>query len=194
MKKQNKIKTSLIIIILSSIVLLSGCTTQSNNNSTINEPSNNGENFSFALPDGSTAELKDYRGKIVILDMWATWCSPCQYQMLELKKAYETYSQEDLEILSINVDSRETLSDIEDFIELFSENGYDLNWVFGNEIDDTDKYKKQPDSGIPSICFFDRNGHVVYKHEGVMLFSELPDGWTGEKTLLKDKIDDLINK
>jgi thiol-disulfide isomerase/thioredoxin len=194
MKKLILIKIGITLVLVLSIISLSGCTSSENNNSTLNNNTNTGENFSFSLTDGTTAELKDYRGKIVILDLWATWCTPCQYQMLELKKAYETYSHNDIEILSINVDSRESNADIKDFIQLFEENGYTLNWVFGNEIDNTDKYKKQPDSGIPSICFFDRNGEIAYKHEGIIWFDEIPDGWTGEKTLLEDKIDELINQ
>ncbi|OYT30074.1 hypothetical protein B6U98_00325 [Thermoplasmatales archaeon ex4572_165] len=185
MKKSQILTTSLIITILITTGLLSGCTTSTNEN-------DNGENFKFALLDGTTAELNDYRGKIVILDLWATWCSPCQYQMLELKKAYETYSRDDLEILSINVESRESNTDIENFLNQFEEYDYDLEWVFGNEIDDTKKYKQKPDSGIPSICFFDRNGEVIFKHVGVMMFDELPEGWTGDETLLKEKIDEFI--
>jgi len=187
MKKSQILTTSIIITILFTTGLLSGCTTSSNVN-------NNGENFTFALLDGTTAELKEYRGKIVILDLWATWCSPCQYQMLELKKAYESYSRDDLEILSINVESRESNAEIENFINQFKEYGYDLEWVFGNEIDDTSEYKQEPTSGIPSICFFDRNGEIIFKHVGVMMFDELPEGWTGDKTLLKEKIDEFITE
>ena len=181
------------VILLFLIVMtgmLSGCTTTNSNNT---NGGTNGENFTFQLPDGTQKELKEYRGKIVILDMWATWCSPCQYQMLELKKAYDYYSREDLEILSINIDARETNQDIIDFIALFSEYGYNLNWIFGNEIDDTTKYKKEPNSGIPSICFFDRDGNIIYKHVGVMLYDTITDNWTGEKVLLREKIDELIN-
>jgi thiol-disulfide isomerase/thioredoxin len=121
MKK--KILPIILIIVIIITGILSGCTTTNQNNST---NGTNGENFLFELPDSTEVELKEYRGKIVILDMWATWCSPCQYQMIELKKAYDTYSREDLEILSINVDPDETNQDILNFIELFSEHGYNL--------------------------------------------------------------------
>ncbi len=196
MNQTKILKTTLIILIIVFIGALSGCINSNNDNETSNNGNNNGsdtgENFTFSLLDGSTAELKDYRGKIVILDLWATWCTPCQYQMLELIKAYEDYSRDDLEILSINVDSGETNTDIQDFLAQYEKAGYPLNWVFGNEKDDTDKYKKTPTSGIPSICFFDRDGKILYKHTGVMLYNEIPDGWQGDSILLKDKIDEFI--
>ncbi len=197
MKQTNKLKIVLIIGMLVTISMISGCTNSDNTNETQDNDNNmngsdNGENFTFALLDGSTGELKDYRGKIIILDLWATWCTPCQYQMIELKKAYENYSRDDLEILSINVEPGEKITDIQDFMNLYADAGYSLNWVFGNEIDNTDKYKETPTSGIPSICFFDRDGEIIYKHTGVMLYDEIPDGWQGDAALLKDKIDEFI--
>lgn len=135
-----------------------------------------GENFTFTLLDGTTAEIKDYKGKIIILDMWAIRCPPCQHQMLELAKAYNTYSRDDLEILSINIDLGETNANIKDFINQFEQ---DLDWVFGNEIDTL------PTHGyIPSMCIFDRNGNIVYEHVGVISFDEE----------LKDKIDVFIKR
>ena len=126
--------------------------------------------------------------------MWATWCSPCQYQMLELKKVYDNYPQDQIEILSINVDPGESNQDITDFINLFADYGYNLEWTFGNEVDDTSIYKIKPDSGIPSICFFDQNGNIFYKHVGVMLYDTIPDGFevtNGLNPLENDTLADL---
>ena len=185
---RKKLTLFLFVFMVSITTVLSGCTNTSQNT---DNNSGTAENFTFELPNGTEMELKDYRGKIVILDMWATWCQPCQYQMLEFIKAYENYSDE-IEILSINIDPSESNQDIIDFINLFANYGYHMNWVFGNEVDDTSKYKIEPDSGIPSICFFDRDGEILYKHVGVMMYDTFPAGWTGEKVLLKEKIDEYI--
>ena len=147
-------------------------------------------NFSFYDLNGVEKQLIDYRGKIIILDMWATWCGPCKYQMPELEKAYNFYSKDDLEILSINIDSSESASQIQDFIDTFSSYGYNLNWVFGSEMDSLDKY--MPSGSIPTICIFDENGKLAFSHTGVMLFSEIPDGWPDDTELLKEKLDELI--
>ena len=110
-KKNNKKKYLYLIIIFVLIVVgITGIYAISNNidkDKNHNNDIEKGENFIFFDLDGNEKQLNQYRGKIVILDMWATWCQPCQYQMLELEKAYSYYSNNDLEILSINIDSRE---------------------------------------------------------------------------------------
>jgi len=150
-----------------------------------------GEDFVFTSLDGAEIHLNDYRGKVVILDLTATWCQPCQYQMLELKKIYENYSRDDLEILSIDMDSRETAQQLQSFKDAFKEYGYELNWVFG--MDDGsiwEKYKKG--GGIPTICIFDQKGKLHFSKEGICIYSEIPQGFPSDTTQLAPKIDELL--
>jgi thiol-disulfide isomerase/thioredoxin len=179
----------LSVTIFLSLIILSGCTGTSDEDG-LSEP-DKGNNFSFTLLDGTTRELKDYRGKVVIMDLWATWCQPCQYQMLELRKAYSNYSRDELEILSINTDSREDIVKIQDFLDQFEYYGYSLEWIFAKELDDLSEYNLA--GSIPKLCIFDKDGTIYLEHSGLMFFSELPEGWTGEKTTLKEKIDQMLH-
>ncbi len=179
----------LSVTIFLSFILLSGCTGTSDEDGLSEK--DNGHNFSFTLLDGSTKQLKDYRGKIVIMDLWATWCQPCQYQMLELRKAHTNYSHDEIEIISINTDYRENSTKIQDFLDQFAYYGYDLEWTFAKELDDLSDYN--PQGSIPKLCIFDKDGNIYLEHSGLMFFSELPEGWTGEKTTLKEKIDQLLH-
>lgn len=173
-----------IISLLMMLPLVSGCTEQQINPF--------GDDFSFTTLTGETKHLRDYRGTVVILDMWATWCSPCQLQMLELRKIYENYSRNDVEILSIDIDQRETVSQIQDFLSIFKDYEYELTWTFG--IDDGTIWEtyKVGNGGIPALCIFNREGVLSYSHEGLAVYNEISPGYPEDLTRLAPVLDTLI--
>jgi peroxiredoxin len=60
----------------------------------------------FTLPglDGSMVSLADYKGKTVLLNIWATWCPPCVAEMPSMEKLYQELKDEDFEILAVSID------------------------------------------------------------------------------------------
>jgi thiol-disulfide isomerase/thioredoxin len=60
--------------------------------------------FSLADIDGNTVSLADYKGKVVLVDFWATWCGPCRQAVPHLKKLYEENRGKGFEILAIAMD------------------------------------------------------------------------------------------
>ena len=64
----------------------------------------------FALPDltGKTVSLADYRGKVVLLNIWATWCPPCVEEMPSMEKLYQEMKGEPFEILAVSLDESGT--------------------------------------------------------------------------------------
>ncbi len=173
-----------IVSLLMMLPLVSGCTE--------NQVNPSADDFSFTTLSGVTKHLRDYRGKVVILDMWATWCSPCQLQMLELRKIYENYSRNDVEILSIDIDQRETISQIQDFISTFEDYGYELTWTFG--IDDGSIWEtyKVGNEGIPALCIFNREGVLSFSHEGLAVYDDIPQGYPAGLTRLAPVLDTLL--
>lgn len=69
-------------------------------------PGTSAPDFEAARLDGTPSGLDDYRGKVVLLNVWATWCPPCRYEMPSMQRLYETISHEDFEIVAVSVDAR----------------------------------------------------------------------------------------
>jgi peroxiredoxin len=71
--------------------------------------------FSLSTPDGKKISLKDFRGKIVLLNFWASWCVPCREEMPAMEKLYQEYKQKNFVILAIAVKDRK--QDAIDFVK-----------------------------------------------------------------------------
>lgn len=62
--------------------------------------------LSFKLPDGRDTTLAAFRGKTVLVNLWATWCAPCRHEMPALDRLQQTYGGPDFEVVAINIDTR----------------------------------------------------------------------------------------
>jgi len=61
-------------------------------------------NFALTSTDGKTVKLSDFRGKVVVLDFWATWCPPCKAEIPDFIKLYSKYKKDGFQMLGISVD------------------------------------------------------------------------------------------
>jgi thiol-disulfide isomerase/thioredoxin len=174
-----------VLLLVSSFLFLSGCLDSSENDV--------GDEFVFQDIDGIQIRLSSYRGKVVILDMWATWCNPCHAVMPELKKIYDNYSRDELEIMSVDIDLRESVELIESFIDWF-EDQYDteLNWIFGQD-DGSISEKYMNESAIPTLAVFDQKGRLYYRKAGVHAYKEIPVGFPENTPTLAPILEELIS-
>ncbi|MGB1287818.1 MAG: redoxin domain-containing protein, partial [Aggregatilineales bacterium] len=113
--------------------------------------------FNFTLPtdDRGDVDLADYRGDIVILNFWGTWCGPCRREMPELQSLYNDYSDEGIEIVAVA--ARDTMEKIAEFREDF-----ELTFVLGLDEDESisDRYAIP---GRPSTLILDRDGVIRFQ-------------------------------
>ncbi len=61
--------------------------------------------FTVTALDGTEVSLSDYRGKVVLVNVWATWCPPCREEMPSMERLYQSLQGEDFEILAVSVDA-----------------------------------------------------------------------------------------
>lgn len=61
-------------------------------------------NFSVPKVNGGTLKLSDYRGKVVLVNFWATWCPPCRKEIPDFTRVYKKYSKQGFVILGLSVD------------------------------------------------------------------------------------------
>ena len=112
----------------------------------------------FTLPDlnGNSVSLSDYRGKAVLLNIWATWCPPCVSEMPSMEKLYQNMKEEDFDILAVSIDE----SGADDVVSFMKK--YKLNFTVLTDPQGSlnDKYQT---TGIPESYIIDKNGRIVEK-------------------------------
>lgn len=122
--------------------------------------------FNLIDIDNRPLILDEQRGKVVVLDLFATWCGPCEAQMGELNKLRSRYSEDEVVIMSIDVDPDETTQMVRDF-----KNDFNADWYFARDTDAVGtKYEAET---IPTLAIIDRDGNLVWRHSGVTSFGEL---------------------
>ena len=117
----------------------------------------------FLLPklDGGDLRLSDLRGKAVIVNLWATWCTPCRKEMPQFVAAYDRYKGEGLEIVAVNV--QESASIIRPFAADF---GMEFPVVLDKRGSVSDSYRL---IGLPMTYFIDRDGVIRSVFQGPFL-------------------------
>lgn len=116
------------------------------------------DDFTVTLVSGETFTLSDYRGKIVVVDLWATWCPPCVASMPSLQQLSEEYADQ---VVILGVNCGDSASAVQSFVEKYS---YTFPIAVDEELDIL--YNHFPTSGIPYTVFIDANGALFTTHLG----------------------------
>ena len=109
--------------------------------------------FTVRRIDGTEVRLSNLKGKVVFINFFATWCTPCRYEMPEMEALYKTFKDKNLEILAISIDT--TSAPVKPFAD-------SLKLTFPIAHDPGMKVARQFGfRGPPLSYFIDRTGHVA---------------------------------
>ena len=119
-----------------------------------------GEPLEIILNDmnGRERKLSDFRGKIIFLNFWATWCLPCRKEMPSMERLYKRFRDKDFEMIGINM--QEPASSVKEFFENYK-------FSFISLLDSTgDVQKRFGIRAIPSTLILDKKGRIIGKAIG----------------------------
>lgn len=132
----------------------------------------------FTLKDvnGRNVSIASLRGKVVLINFWATWCPPCRAEMPSMNRLYREYKGKGLEVLAISTDN--SASKVKDYI---SKNSLSFQVLMDDNIKVARQYKV---FSLPTTFLIDRNGIIVDRFLG-------EQDWISPE--LKKRIEELLH-
>lgn len=115
--------------------------------------------------DGNEVSLSDYRGDVVLVNLWATWCAPCRAEIPDLEAAYLANKDKGFVVLGVNIE--EPAETVAPFVE-------ELNMTYPVLLDENGlvikTYRAQ---GLPMSLIVDQNGVIQVRHMGYLTDAQL---------------------
>lgn len=108
--------------------------------------------------DGKTLTTADLKGKVVLLDFWASWCIPCRKSFPEVERLSKDFEQKGLTVIAVSVD--EQRKNAESFLSQFP---HSMTIALDDKGTAAQAFDLQ---GMPSSLIVDRTGHIRYTHMG----------------------------
>ncbi len=115
-------------------------------------------------------DLEALKGRVVVLNFWATWCSPCRIEIPDLVQLRKDFADKDLAIIGVSVDNRGSPEELETLLQHFVQR-YEINypvyldadWKFSSRYDPAADYLQS----VPTTVIIDQNGAIHDTHVGI---------------------------
>lgn len=120
------------------------------------KPGTDGLQFAYADKDGKQVSFASLKGKVVLVDVWATWCGPCRAEFPHLKQLEKDMEGQPVQIVSISTDADK---DKEKWLKMIKDEGLGGMQLYAGQSNEFSKYYKV--NTIPRFLVFDKNGKIV---------------------------------
>lgn len=114
--------------------------------------------FALRSSTGENLRLSEYRGDVVMINFWATWCGPCRQEMPLLDDLYNRYQRVGFNLLGVNIDDDSSRA-----MDMMAELGVDFPVLFDDRKEVSRMYEVD---AMPVTVLVDREGTVRYVHQG----------------------------
>ncbi|HMO80549.1 MAG TPA: TlpA disulfide reductase family protein [Pyrinomonadaceae bacterium] len=117
--------------------------------------------MSWTRDDGTVQKLKDFHGRVVILDFWATYCAPCIEAIPHLMELERLHGKDDLAVVGLHVGGPEDRPKVPEFVERLN-----ITYDLGTPEDELSRFVFGRETAIPQTAIFGRDGKFIRKIVG----------------------------
>jgi thiol-disulfide isomerase/thioredoxin len=137
-------------------------------------------NFAFTDRDKKPVHLADFKGQVVVLNLWATWCHPCRTEMPTLAHLQSLYAGKGVKVLAVSLDDPERFEDVKSFIDV-----QEPLEVYTGDMPTAMKAYELNGKGLPVVIVIDKSGKEVARNLG---------GATWDTADMKGLVDKLLSE
>jgi glutathione peroxidase-family protein len=131
---------------------------------------------------GAPIKLSNYAGKVLLVNLWATWCGPCRLETPELVKLYNQFRQEGLEVVGLSTENPDASAEL---VKRFVQD-FDVNYRVGWSTPEVSITLMQGHDAIPQSFIISRSGRVVKRFVGFNAMTT--------PTQIKEAIQEALNE
>lgn len=147
-----RIESALITPLLLSAFALSAC---------IKPPGGRIGPVGWTLDNNQRAQLSDYKGKVLLLDFYATWCEPCRAETPHLVQLQKQYAEQGLQVIGLNVGGEDDRGQVPEYARQFG-----IQYPLAFPDDELVDGLLGDNQNIPQAFVFDRNGNLIKRFIG----------------------------
>jgi thiol-disulfide isomerase/thioredoxin len=111
--------------------------------------------------------LDDFKGKVVLVNLWATWCPPCIAELPSMARLQKSLSADKFKVVAISMDTKLSMKQIAAFLKKNGAKDLDIYWDKDRQLPMKWKYE-----GLPTSFLIDREGNTVERYDGPVVWDE----------------------